>query len=307
MSWNPNLQGGEGSEPEAAAWYETITALDGLRAAAILVAGWWLSRFVAARVGAWATERMGRQAGMLLRRGALYLGTVLALTLALHQLDFSLTVLLGAAGLLTVALGFASQTSASNIISGLFLLGERPFSIGDVIQIGGTTGEVLSIDLMSIHLRTFDNVFVRIPNESVIKSEVRTLSRFPIRRYDLQVGVAYKEDLARVREILFDVADRVPVSLEEPAPLVIFQGFGDSSVNLQFSVWAARENFLELRNTIAEAVKQRFDEEEIEIPFPHRTLYSGAATAAHPVHVTSTPPAPASAPGGATGSGTAGE
>ena len=251
----------------------------------MLVVGWGASKIIAARIGAYASEPR-RQTSMLLRRGTFYAGVLITLTFALHQLNFSLTVLLGAAGVLTVALGFASQTSASNVISGLFLLGERPFSVGDVIQIGSTTGEVLSIDLLAVHLRTFDNIFVRIPNESVIKSEVRTLSRFPIRRYDLQLGVAYKEDIDRVREILLDVADRNPLSLEEPTPIIIFQGFGESSVDLQLSVWAARENYLDLRNQISAAVKRRFDEEGIEIPFPHRTLYAGSETDPLPVQVT---------------------
>lgn len=270
-------------------WYEHLDTFDWLRAAAVLVVGWAASKVIATRLGAYASAHVGPQTSMLLRRGILYLGVLITLALTLHQLEFSLTVLLGAAGVLTVALGFASQTSASNIISGLFLLGERPFSVGDIVQIDGTTGEVLSIDLLAIHLRTFDNIFVRIPNESVIKSEVRTLSRFPIRRYDLQVGVAYKEDLDRVREVLLDVADRNPLCLEEPAPLIIFQGFGDSSVDLQFSVWGARENYLELRNQISAAVKRRFDQEGIEIPFPHRTLYTGSVTEPLPVRLEGAP------------------
>ncbi len=267
-------------------WYEQVTALDWFEAAVVLILGFVLSRLVSRKVGSFTSEPLGKQSSMLLQRGLFYLGILATLALALHQLNFSLTVLLGAAGLLTVALGFASQTSASNIISGLFLLGERPFSVGDIVQIGGTTGEVLSIDLLSINLRTFDNIFVRIPNETVIKTEVRTLSRFPIRRYDLQVGVAYKEDIERVREVLLGIADKNPLCLEEPAPLIIFQGFGDSSVNLQFSIWATKENYLELRNTVAATVKSRFDEEGIEIPFPHRTLYAGLATGPLPVHVT---------------------
>ena len=100
---------------------------------------------------------------------------------------------------------------------------------------------------------------MRIPNETLIKSEVTTLTKFPIRRMDLQIGVAYKEDIARVRETLADVADRNPLCLEEPPPLYIFQGFGDSALNMQFSVWATRENFLELKNTIHEEIKAAFD------------------------------------------------
>jgi len=237
------------------------------------------------------------QRTMILRRVTFYAVAGLFAASALMELGFDLGVLLGAAGILTVALGFASQTSASNVISGLFLLGERPFAVGDVIRVGGTTGEVLSVDLLSVKLRTFDNLFVRIPNETMIKSEVTNLRRFPIRRVDLQVGVAYKEDLRRVRDVLMEVADRNPICLEEPAPLILFQGYGESSINHQFSVWAATDNYLELRNSIPLEIKEAFDEAGIEIPFPHRTLYTGAETDAFPVRVVDDAPAPRSADG----------
>ncbi|WP_103020168.1 mechanosensitive ion channel family protein [Salinibacter altiplanensis] len=223
------------------------------------------------------------QRAMILRRGALYGITGLFAASALMELGFDLSVLLGAAGILTVAIGFASQTSASNVISGLFLLSERPFAVGDIIRVNGTVGEVLSVDLLSVKLRTFDNLFVRIPNETMIKSEVTNLRRFPIRRVDLQIGVAYKEDLEAMREVLMEVADRNPLCLEEPAPLIIFQGYGDSSINHQFSVWAKTEHFLDLRNSIPIEIKEAFDEHGIEIPFPHRTLYTGSETTPFPV------------------------
>jgi len=236
------------------------------------------------------------QRTMILRRVSFYGIAGLFAASALMELGFDLGVLLGAAGILTVALGFASQTSASNVISGLFLLGERPFSVGDVIRVNGTTGEVLSVDLLSVKLRTFDNLFVRIPNETMIKSEVTNLRRFPIRRVDLQVGVAYKEDLREVREVLMDVADRNPLCLEEPMPLIIFQGYGDSSINHQFSVWASTDNFLELRNSIPLEIKEAFDERGIEIPFPHRTLYTGAETDPFPVKIMDDAEVPPNAP-----------
>ena len=150
--------------------------------------------------------------------------------------------------------------------------------MGDIIRVGSTTGEVLSIDLLSLKLRTFDNLYVRIPNESLIKSEVTTLTKFPIRRFDLMVGVAYKEDLEKVSRVLFEVADNNPLCLEEPKPLFIFLGFGDSSLNIQFSVWTEKDNFLELRNSMFLGVKAAFDRENIEIPFPHRTIYTGSTT-----------------------------
>lgn len=224
---------------------------------------------------------------VLVRRIAFYIILALFIVSALRELGFNFGVLLGAAGIVSVAVGFASQTSASNLISGLFLLMEKPFAIGDVIKVGTTTGEVLSIDMLSVKLRTFDNLLVRIPNESLIKSEMTNLTRFPIRRLDVQVGIAYKEDLESVETLLMSVADRNPLCLEEPKPLIIFQGYGDSSLNLQFSVWAKREHFLELRNSIHREIKVAFDAAGVEIPFPHRTLYAGAVTEPFPVRVVS--------------------
>ncbi|HEY7886470.1 MAG TPA: mechanosensitive ion channel family protein [Cellvibrionaceae bacterium] len=209
----------------------------------------------------------------------------LFLASALRELGFSLGVLLGAAGVLTVAIGFASQTSASNLISGLFLVGERPFELGDVIKVGATTGEVLSIDLLSVKLRTYDNLYVRIPNESLIKTEMVNLTRFPIRRFDLLIGVAYKEDIAKVREVLCKVANANPLSLDEPEPMFLFSGFGASSLDIQFSVWGKRENFRDLRNSFQEEVKLAFDAAGIEIPFPHSTLYVGSETEPFPVRM----------------------
>ncbi|HKJ87434.1 MAG TPA: mechanosensitive ion channel family protein, partial [Gammaproteobacteria bacterium] len=177
--------------------------------------------------------------------------------------------------------------SASNIISGLFLIGEQPFAVGDIIRVGEHTGEVLAVDLLSVKLRTFDNLYVRIPNETMIKSEVTNLTQFPIRRLDVKLQVAYKEDVDRVREVLEGVAARNPLCLEEPAPLFLFLGFGDSGLDLQFSVWGARERYLELRNSVHRDIKTALDGAGIEIPFPHVSLYARAVTEPFPVRVES--------------------
>ena len=249
----------------------------------LIIAGLIIARLVSSAIQKVVEKKADKHRIMLFKRGSYYLILVLFIISALDELGFNISVLLGAAGIFTVAIGFASQTSASNLISGLFLVAERPFGVGDLIRVGTTTGEVLSIDLLSVKLRTFDNLFVRIPNESLIKSEVTTLTRFPIRRIDIQVGVAYKEDLKKVRELLGVIADKNLLCLEEPKPLYIFQGFGESSLDIQFSIWAKRENFLELKNSIHEEIKNAFDEQGIEIPFPHRTIYAGSVTDPFPI------------------------
>jgi small-conductance mechanosensitive channel len=256
-----------------------------VRAAILIGVGFILAKMISGALARLSSKKLDSHRAMLLRRGTYYLILILFLVSALHQLGFDLGVLLGAAGILTVAVGFASQTSASNLISGLFLVAERPFSVGDIIRVGTTTGEVLSIDLLSVKLRTYDNLFVRIPNETLIKTEFTNLTRFPIRRIDVMVGVAYKEDLNKVHTVLDEVADKNPLCLEEPKPLYIFQGFGDSSLNIQFSVWTKRENYIEFKSSIQHEIKEAFDRHGIEIPFPHRTLYTGSITEPFPVRV----------------------
>lgn len=238
-------------------------------------------------VKAWVTKHYSAQQAMLAGKVIFYPGIILILVLTLLEFGFTLTPLLGAAGIVGVAVGFASQTSVSNVISGFFLIGERPFQVDDVIQVGDTVGRVLSIDTLSVKLCTFDNRYIRIPNETIVKSQVTTITRFPIRRLDLNVGIAYKEDIPRVRDLLIDVARKNPRVLMEPAPQVFFDGYGASSLDLRLTVWGTRENFFELKNRMLEQIKARFDDEGIEIPFPHLSLYSGEVTAPFPIRIVS--------------------
>lgn len=268
-----------------AALLEYEKALHILRALMLIIAGLILAKLAASAVHKLPVRHLTAHQSTLLKRVLYWLILGLFLASALRQLGFSLAVLLSAAGVLSVAIGFASQTSASNLISGLFLVGERPFELGDLIKVGDTVGEVLSIDLLSVKLRTFDNLFVRIPNESLIKTQMTNLTRFPIRRFDMLVGVAYRENISKVREVLAEVAEKNPLCLDEPAPLFMFTGFGDSSLNIQFSVWAKKDSFRDLRNTMHEQVKEAFDAAGIEIPFPHRSLYSGSETAPFPIRI----------------------
>ncbi|MGW8264874.1 MAG: mechanosensitive ion channel family protein [Longimicrobiales bacterium] len=256
-----------------------------LRSGLVLITGvpltLLLSRWTRRLVG----TRTSPQQGMIAGKVVLYSGILIILVTVLQEMGFSLAPLLGAAGILGIALGFAAQTSVSNIISGFFLMAEGPFVVDDIVQVGDLTGRVLSIDMLSVKLRTFDNRFVRIPNENLIKSAFVNLTRFPIRRADITVGVAYKEDVARVKEILFEVARAHPGALMEPEPQFFFQDYGASSLDFLFGVWVSTENIFEVRNELRELIKKRFDEEGIEIPFPHRTLYAGAVTEPLPIRI----------------------
>ncbi|MEL7832433.1 mechanosensitive ion channel family protein [Fodinibius sp. Rm-B-1B1-1] len=231
------------------------------------------------------TKKYAPHYGMLAGKVVFYTGIILMMITVMGQLGISLAPLLAGAGIVGVALGFASQTSVSNIISGLFLIAEQPFKVDDIINVGGTIGIVLSIDVLSVKLRTFDNMFVRIPNETIIKTEVINLTRFPIRRFNAKVSVAYKEDIEEVRKILLDVAEKNKHSLSEPEPQIIFEAFGTSSIDLDFRIWAPVDEWIHLKNTIQEEIKKQFDQEGIEIPFPHVSFYTGSESKPLPIEL----------------------
>ena len=240
--------------------------------AAILIV--FVGLFLARRASAALTKlpNLDIQQKLILKKFSYYALATLVIAAALNQLGFDLKVILGAAGVLTVAVGFAAQTSASNLISGLFLMIDRPFSIGDAVEVDSVKGEVLSIDLLSTKIRTFDNRLVRVPNETMVKSNITNLSYFPLRRVDMKFGVGYSASIMKVRDILLDISSRNPLVLDEPEPLFIFEGFGASSQDVFFAVWTLRENYADVQNSMLGEIKARFDREGIEIPFPTRTL-----------------------------------
>lgn len=238
----------------------------------IFVLGLLVARFVGRTVRRVATARASAQHGLIAGRLTTYGLAVLVTLEALHQGGFDLKVLLGAAGVLTLALGFAAQTSTSNLISGLFLMAERPFVLGDTIELGTTFGEVASIDLLSVKIRTFDNRWVRIPNESMLKQEIVNHTRFPIRRVDVDLQLAYDEDPERVMKILEAVADADEECLDEPRPTFFVLGFGESALRIRFTAWAATPNFIGFKNRFQVAIRAAFERESIRFPYARRTL-----------------------------------
>ncbi len=254
-----------------------------LRAGLYLVIGFILLRVVIIVVRRVIKGRVTDRAKMLTIKVINYAGIAVLFVIVLLEFGVNLTPILGAAGILGLAVGIASQASLSNVISGVFLVSEKPFAVGDVIRQGDKTGEVVSIDLLSVKIRTFDNLYIRIPNEKIVSSEVTNITRYPIRRIDFDLSVAYKENLNRVRDILKEIARRNTLVLDEPQPIVLFKTFDDSGISILFGVWFQKADFLEVKNSIFLAIKERFDAEGIEIPFPHRTLYAGSITDAFPV------------------------
>ncbi len=192
-----------------------------------------------------------------------------------------LTTLLGAAGIAGVAIGFAAQTSFSNIISGFFVLSEHALKIGDFISVDGISGVVDSVDLLSIRIVTPDNRAVRIPNETIIKANLINNNYFPQRRMDVRVFVGYKEDLDHVMKVLKQVPERCPSGLQDPAPIVFFDGFTSSGIDVVLGVWFKNENFLKLKNELYMEVQKAFVEEGVIIPLPQIVIHSEEKNGLH--------------------------
>lgn len=274
-------------------WF-TLHIIPLVRVVALTMLGLWVGWFLSRLAHRQLREKVGAQAALLISKSIRYTLFVLVVFSVLRQLGFDLGAFLGAAGIAGVAIGFASQTSLSNLVSGIFLIFESPFKIGEVVEIDGITGTVDNIALLSTFIRTFDNRLVRIPNETVIKTRVINITRFPVRRLDLPVGVAYKHDAGRVIDILKEVAFANTLCLDEPEPLVIFNGFGASSLDFTICVWIEKTNVLATRNALLTDIKRRFDAEGIEIPFPHLSLYAGSESAPLPIRLVADPAEPAS-------------
>jgi len=223
-----------------------------------------LIRFIMGKV---LKGTISEQRNYMVKKGIRYTGFVLALLFVFRRMGIDTTAILGAAGIAGIVIGFAAQTSVSSLISGFFLLSEKPFAVGDTIKVEDITGVVLSVDLLSVKLRTFDNLFVRIPNETISKSNLTTITRFPIRRLDLSFSVAYKEDLERVRDTLLLLASGNTFCLDNPPPFFGIDSFGDSGIKILFNLWFEKSNFWNLKNSIIIQIKKRFEEEGIEIPY----------------------------------------
>ena len=201
------------------------------------MAGLLLLRFLSALLNRMTRKYLSQQYSMLLRKAIQYTGAVIVLFIILSVLGVKITALLGAAGIVGIAVGFAAQTSMSNLISGLFLISEKPFQIGDVIKVGDNTGVILSIDLLSVKIQTFDNQYIRIPNSVLLNTELTNVTRFPIRRLDIKFTVSYRTDVTRLREVLLEIAASNPHCLDEPEPLIVFTDFGESGLQFLFGVW----------------------------------------------------------------------
>jgi small-conductance mechanosensitive channel len=238
----------------------------------IVLVGLLAAGFISRSLSRVAQRHFAVHQAMLIKRFTYYLVIALTIITALNEAGINLSVVIGAAGVASVAIGFASQTSMSNLISGVFMIIEKPFMIGDTIKVGGTSGEVTSMGLLSTLLKTGDNVMVRIPNENLMKSEIANITRFETRKFEVQVGIDYSANLQEARELIIQAVKSLDLILKEPGPSVQFDRFNDNSMDLTLSCWCRQDRLADAKFAVAQTVKATLDSANISIPYPHRVL-----------------------------------
>lgn len=203
----------------------------------------------------------------------LYYGTltiIFIFNLPLIGIDPS--ALLVAGGVTGIILGFASQSIIGNLISGFFLMVERPIKIGDQVQINDVLGYVTDIRIISTLIRTYDGLLVRIPNQQVFTTNITNIVGHPVRRFEYTVRIRYSDDANAAIWIIKDLIDKEPFALLNPAPSVFVNDLGDSWVNISVRIWAPVSEWFGIKTRLLWNIKQALEENDIEIPLPQRIV-----------------------------------
>ncbi|RED96676.1 mechanosensitive ion channel family protein [Marinoscillum furvescens] len=206
------------------------------------------------------------------------LGTGLFIILEVLQLDKAVTSLLAGVGVVGLALGFAFQDIAANFVSGIILAFRTPFTIGHIVKIGDYMGTVARTNLRVTVVKTFQGQEVYIPNKDVLQSPIENFSILGQYRIDLAVGISYGDDLEKVEELVLETIHNLEGVIRHDDMIFTYTAFGDSSINFEIKFWVDypdHPGFLAMRTRAIKAIKKAFDENDITIPFPIRTLDFG--------------------------------
>jgi small-conductance mechanosensitive channel len=217
----------------------------------------------------------------LVKRFSTVILYITAIIIALDVIGVNIMPFIAGAGVVGIAIGFAAKDTLSNLIAGILLIIDRPFEVGDRIEVWtapsnpATWGDVVDIGLRATKIRTTDNIVIVIPNNEIMRRDIinyTTISKDI--RVRIPIGIAYDADVKKAKEAIKRVSLELEWVRRDPPPKVVAKSFGDSSVNLEARVWISRpRKRIDTISHITDRVKEVFQEEGIEIPYPKRDIY----------------------------------
>jgi small-conductance mechanosensitive channel len=265
---------------DIAAIVANLKAYDIIAIAVILIIAVVIAKIVTTFLKKKLSDRMEKSDLNVLNSIVWWSIILIGIFFASPHFKIDLSGLLVAGGIVAVIIGFASQSVVSNFVSGIFLIIERPMKIGDNINIGDVTGNVEHIQILSTIVRTFEGIYVRVPNEKVFTSNIKNYVSNVARRFDYKIGISYRDDADRAIMIIRDIIEQEPFALKNPEPLVFVDKLGDSSVELLIRIWAPSKEWYDLKMSLLVKIKTTLEANGIEIPYPQQVVWVQQAPSA---------------------------
>jgi small-conductance mechanosensitive channel len=253
--------------------YGSVTVLDLMVVVIVLLIAFAIAKGLSVYLKRFLKEKVSKDHLEIIVRLVYYSVIVIAIISVLPTVGIKLSGLLVAGGIAGLAIGFASQSIIGNLISGIFLIIERPIKIGNSVNIDGTAGIVEDIRIMSTTLRTFDGLFVRIPNQKVFTSNITNFVAHIARRFEYVVGVRYSDDADKAIQIIKDLISDHPMTLLNPEPQIFVDSLGDNAVNIIVRIWAPVTEWFGVKKELLLKIKQTLEKDGIEIAFPQRVVW----------------------------------
>ncbi|MBO8180145.1 MAG: mechanosensitive ion channel family protein [Archaeoglobus sp.] len=253
--------------------YGDVTVYDVIVVIVVMAFATIIAKLVTTNLRRTLIDKMKRDQLELMLK-VIYFGIIfIAFIAVLPALGLDLSGLLVAGGITGIVLGFASQSVVANLVSGIFLISEKPIKIGDQVNIDGVAGFVEDVNILSTIIRTYDGLYVRIPNEKVFTSNITNYVAHIARRFEYVIGIRYSDDAEKAIEIIKRLIEEHPFALKNPEPQVFVDSLGDNSVNIVVKIWAPSTEWYSVKMELLWKIKTELERNGIEIPFPQRVVW----------------------------------
>ncbi len=262
------------SEPGTSTeFFGSITPDDIVLALIVSIVGYIMIRRISSAIEKSVAKKIKKDKAELAYRFIYYPFLMVLLVTVLSILHINITSFVATAGILGIILGLAAQSSVSNVISGIFLLADDNFEIGDIVEIDEITGVIVDIGFMFTKIRTWDNLYVTLPNKAVAESKVTNLSRYDVRRILINFVVNYDENIEIVRRISIDTAHNDPDVVDDPKSNFVVMNMDDDGIKVRLEAWVPAKTYWPIERRLTESLSKALQSNNIEIPYPQRVVH----------------------------------